>query len=242
MSDPTPADAPVTDAPAPEPEQPPSRLATWAKVFGLTSDLITPSNVVVAILALTLLVVGVFGGWGAAAEADATEAEVPVKAAGERVEAKPFELTLHKAIATEEVAGRLPKTPGSRYLIVSADLTDRDSRYVEDDAGITGNLVRQDALSIDAAGLVRYGKPLPEGQAQAPSVYRVNDTQGQQAFQPGVLTPVIVVWEQASSEPAPEHLTVTVNSYTWRRSSLDGHLFWTDPTPAARITLPVVTK
>lgn len=236
--------APAASEDGPTADAEPTRLAKAAKVFGLTKDLVTPTNVAVGALVLILAGVGLTGGWGAvAAEADAEADTVPTKAAGEVFTAKPFQLAITKARAFDELPGVLPKSKGARYLVVAADVTDTDARYVEDDAGITRHLIDDDAVSIDAKGLVdQLGKPLTEGKAPRPTVLRVNDTQRQAAFQPGVLTPVIVVFEQASSEPVPTELTVTVNSFTWRKSTLDNHYFWADPKPAAKVTLPVVAK
>ena len=53
---------------------------------------------------------------------------------------------------------------------------------------------------------------------------------------------VIAVYQQSSSQPVPTKLTVTLHQYTWRKSALDNHLNWFDPTPVARVEVPVVAK
>ncbi len=232
-----------SQAPTPSPAR--GRLRRAASFVGLTRDVITATNVVVAGLAAAILVTWATGGWSSASAADESAApEIPTVAVGTPVQARPYRLSVTAARTVEKLDGLLPDDRATRYLVIALDVTDTDARYVQDSMGMTGNGLDFDGLVVDAEGLVDglTGKPIDSGAAQRPALYRVKDTQRAWSFQPGVPTPVIAVYQQSSSQPVPTKLTVTLHQYTWRKSALDNHLNWFDPTPVARVEVPVVAK
>lgn len=211
------------------PQHAPSRWDPWRKRYALVSDILTPQRLGLVLAVALLGVVGLIGGPDAVEGVDA--AEVPVVEVGTPIAATPFEVTVRRARHFDELKGTLHPTDGFRYLVVSLDVTLRNDRHSE-----YGDLRR--ALHLDAPGLKTI--ELASGpRVEDPRLLRGLDAIDAYAFQPGLDTPVIAVWQQDATAPIPATVTLTLDRQTWRASSMDNAWRWHDPTPVARVTLPL---
>lgn len=203
----------------PTPRRARSRLEPWRTRYGLVSDILTPQRIGLGLLALVLLATGLLGGWGDALSADE---DLPRVEPSATAEAAPFRLVVKKAFHGSELPPAVRPSDGVRYVFVTLEATNTAT------APVHASILSGD-LAVDVDGLT----------AANPRVLRVNDGQPARAFSPDVTVPVVVVWEQDASAPAPTALTLTVPGYTFRRSSMDASEDWRDPTPAFRVSLPV---
>lgn len=213
----------------PTPRRAKSRWEPWRKRYALISDIASPQRIGLLLAVALLALVGALGGL------DAVEAvetpQTPVVAVGETIKAKPFEVTVRRARHFNELKPALYAQEGYRYLVVSLDVTLRNDRYVH-------ALDLKTAVEVDAVGLktVTYGGT---SRPEDPVVLRGMDSLGLRTLQPGLTTSTIFVWQQEVSTPIPDTVTITLSAQTWRKSSLDSSWRWFDPTPVARVTLPL---
>lgn len=211
------------------PQRAESRLETWRKRYALVSDILTPQRLGLLLAVALLGIVALAGGWQAVEGVEAPE--TPKVAVGDKIAATPIEVSVRRARHFDELKPSLPRTDGYRYLVVSLDLTLRNDEFVS-----AYDLQR--AIALDAPGL--KSTPLRSGpRIDDPRLLRGLDGLDAKAFQPGLPTPTIAVWQQALTEPIPAEVTVTFAQQTWRQSVLDGAWRWSDPSPVARVTLPV---
>ena len=224
----------LPDTPAVEPKGEPTRvqetkLDVARKRYALVSDLLTPQRLGLVLAVALLGLIGAVGGWDAIEGVEAPE--VPRVEVGEPIKAHPFEITVRRARHFDALEGALYREEGQRYLVVSLDVTLRN------DVHVPGETLR-DALHLDAPGLkmlaLKSG-PSPE----RPRLLRGLDALDARTYQPGLEVPTIAVWQQEVGAPIPDEVTVTFDRQTWRASSLDGSMRWFDPTPVARVTLPL---
>lgn len=209
------------------PEQP-SFLKRGMKVYGVVSDILTPTRLALLLGAVLIAVVSFFGGWDAAT---ATADDVALAVSDEPINAEPFELTLQKAFVFTELEPAFPAVEGVRYVAVTLD-----ARNTSDLTVAAGVLAR--ALKIDAAGLASHDF---EGEAliNDPSVVRLEDSLSARSLQPDLPVQVVLVWQQSSAEAAPSELKVAISKHTWRKSTLDDGKGWFDPAHVATVKLPV---
>lgn len=208
-----------------EATRPPTRLQRAKKAYGVVGDILTPGRIMVLLTAIALAITGLVGGWDAAI---ATESDVPIIEAGEATAVAPFEITVKGMRHTDELPGVLYASDEYRYLVLVADVTNTSSAPVD-----YGKLAR--AATIDAEGLPSTSS----GSALHPDIYRINDSLTARTFQPGVVTPSVLVWQQAKAEPVPDEVDVTLHGFIWRYSIVEESENWFDEAPVATLTLPV---
>ena len=168
--------------------------------------------------------VGIVGGWDRVAASDDA---LPVATPSATMAVAPFDAVLRRVRVGDELPPVARPQEGVRYLFVSLDLTNTSPRPATGD-------VLADLVTIDAPGLRQLA-----GITVSPMVYRLGDAQQARALQPGVATPVVLIWEQDASQPVPETVTVTVHSHTWRPSAATGQEQWLDQTPVAEAVMKV---
>ena len=202
----------------------------WSNfVLSTLHDPATPANVAIVGGLALVLIVAAFGGWGFATwEADET---LPAAAPSEATTAEPFEFEILKAFTAEELPPIVPKEDGVRYVLLTAQVTNRDDLPVEAHT-------LQDAITIDAHGLAVQEI---DGQEKVipPRAYRIDDGLAQLTSQPDVTTKVVFLWKQDARREPPKELTVTLKSHTYRRSALGTSMAWLSPEDKVTVTLPV---
>ncbi len=174
---------------------------------------------------------GRFGGLEPAA------AEHPPLTVGRPYAAAPFEITLQRVVATTEL-GQVGRTKG-RFLVVVGTvrtLGDAPVRPV-----IAADPLRQAVTIAGPDGILgATGAPPGPAEGAAPKgVYVLADSSVLDIVQPGLTYQVGWVWEQEPGRPLPAELSVGLVGHTQRPSSIDDVVGWRDPTPGARVTLPV---
>lgn len=198
-------------------------------VLGTLQDLATPANVAIIGGLALVLIVAAFGGWGFATSA--VEETLPAAAPSEATTAEPFEFEILKAFTAEELPPIVLKEEGVRYVLVTAQVTNRDDLPVE-------ALTLQGAITIDAHGLA-VQKIDGQDKVIPPRTYRIDDGLAQLTTQPDVTTKVVFVWKQDARREPPKELTVTLKSHTYRRSALGTSMEWLSPEDKVTVTLPV---
>lgn len=209
-------------------EQPPSRLGRLTKWYGHVADILTPQRLLFLLTALTIFMLGLFGGWDAA---DVAADQVPEAKVGATVTAAPFDVTVTRGRMFHELPGVLYAEEGYRYLAIVMDVTNTSAEPVD-------AFVLAEAVALDIPGLRTI--ELDSGpQVIRPNVLRGVDSLNQRTFQPGLTTNIVLVWQQLTSAAEPATASVTFSAHTWRRSTLDGGLGWRDPSPVATLTLAI---
>ncbi|WP_115728549.1 hypothetical protein [Actinomyces culturomici] len=208
------------DGPAEEP--PATPVSTALRFVRLFSDLVSPANVVMALAAVVVLVTGLFGGWAAAGDDPDLVAEL---GASDEVSVAPFALTVDRAGWLSNVEPLATAFEPTTYLVVKARIEDEADRWVPR------------AILVDAMRIRELGEDAPD-----PVVYRAIDGTPLKTFQPGLAGDYLLVWTLPADAPRPSSLTVEYFSHTWRASTLDGGMFWTDPTLVATQVLAVRDK
>lgn len=179
---------------------------------------------------VVLAVIGLSGGWNSV-EGGGTDSLLSASA-DSPVTARPFTVTVRKALWTEEsIKGLIYAEPGVRSLMVSVEVTNTASDPV-------GTLTLGDTFRIDAEGLIRFGKEVPAAKA-GPILMRTADFQSATYAQPDLPTRLILIWQQSTRLPPPSSVVVTLRKHTWRASVLGGGMDWFDTTDVATLTLPV---
>lgn len=226
----TPPDPHDADAEKEHPADEDAKQRKWSTlVLGTLQDLATPANVAIVGGLALVLIVAAFGGWGFATSE--VEETLPTAAPSEATTAEPFEFEILKAFTAEELPPIVPKEDGVRYVLVTAQVTNRDDLPVE-------ALTLHDAITIDASGLAVQEV---DGQEKVvpPRAYRVDDGLAQLTSQPDVTTKVVFVWKQDARREPPKKLTVTLKSHTYRRSALGTGMAWLSPEEKVTVSVPV---
>lgn len=181
----------------------------------------------VALLALALTVP--FGGL---AEAPAAEpAAVP---AGAPVSAAPWELTLEKGVWGEDLGGDFTEQEGLRHVVLVGTLrSTADTTLPASD--LVGTL-RVRALAEAADG---FGTPLEDGVLPWGALWTLEPaTVTLAAVAPG-LTYDVGLHLTTTADTVPDRLEVEVYAKTYRESSLESTMLWTDEERTAVVTVPV---
>lgn len=220
---------------APPPEQPrlPGRFAGYLKDWVTQSPTNLGSAVIVAVLVGSLP----FGGWKPA-ERDAVALALP----DEKVDAAPFEVTVHEARYAKDFGGELGEDyveegsePPTHVILV---LTLRNTS--------DQTLSRLDLRdSIHVSGLpdpVDYG-----GEPTAPAhrwTTQILDLEGEPASFSGVgpgMDYTIALHQRtaAATGDLPETLTVELMGKTYRQLSVANNYAWADPAPVAQVSVPL---
>lgn len=208
----------------PDEEQKPSALKRAQKTYGLVSDIITPQRIGLFLAFALLAGIGLFGGWDAAVtEVDTVPRGEPSVAAA----AAPFEVTLRRVRYGNSLDPVFRARDGVRYWFVSMDVVNTSDLPVE-------RSILTDDVTVDIPGLAASAP----GRRPESRTVRLNDSLDQRTFQPDVLTPIALVWEQDAAAEIPAEVTVTLATHTWRASSMDGGLDWRDPEPGLIVTMP----
>lgn len=193
------------------------------KVYGLVSDILSPTRLLVLLGVLVLVPLGLFGGFDAMAQE-----ELPTVKADTLVDLAPFTLMVTAARYGDELTPVAYPEDGVRYLFLAVEVTNTTDEPVS--AGVLAQ-----AVGVDIAGLMTT-----EGATTAtPTVYRTEDALSARVYSPGVVVPTVVTWHLDATEPLPEEVTVTFHTQTWRASVLDGSWGWRDPEAARTMTLPL---
>ncbi|MEL4503876.1 hypothetical protein AAEX63_03130 [Luteococcus sp. H138] len=200
------------------------RTVRWGRYV---SDVVTPTNLFFALLALVLLVVGTLGGWD---KVRAASDELPVVATGSETSAAPFVVTVTKSWHTAEMGKLLTRQRGQRYLLVVGSVTSQHNEPVP-------SVILSKALAIDVPGCRRDGLMLEQDACHPEQLLRA-DSLRMGDLQPGMTQPFVAVFRQDSASPTPSQTTVILSSQVWRASRLDGGMGWWDLTPTAQLTVP----
>ncbi len=179
-----------------------------------------------------LLVSGAFGGLGETPDAP-PESVAPRTA----VEVEPFTVSVERVRVGRDLGVGSVAKPKGRYLLVSARITARGDRSVG--YGVLRDLVRLEG----ATGLVppaHDGGPLPAPTEVPPTmVLSADDAELLGDLGPDLTYPVVLLFEQQASAPAPSEVTVVLRAHTWRRSNIEERMDWFDPAPAVRVRAAV---
>lgn len=204
-------------------------FADWvAFVHSLVSDLITPRNIVLLVVLGALGIITLVGGWSTVSADDRHLEQVE---AGKPVTVAPFELTVRKAFAADELEGLLPKKPGFRYLMVTLDVTADADQPVH-------AVILADSVVINAAHL-SSPQSLNGTFGPRPQINRLLDSLSPRQFQPDVTTPIVLVWQQDAAAPRPEKIQVALMTRTFGVQREGFTEDWINPEPTHRLELPV---
>ncbi|MDO5084380.1 MAG: hypothetical protein Q4D89_13415 [Arachnia propionica] len=194
--------------------------------------LFTPITLSLVICVLSLTLIGVFGGWEPVAqERDRVVTILP----GETVTAHPFAVTPVAAYWTTLKDAPYLTPAGKRLLVVELEL------QVQETFPVPAILLTGDT-TLEAPGIETRGTDPTTARQRLYGSFRTLDTHTPWYLQPGLRHPITALWAQDLSVPAPETLTLTFPSFTWRQHSGGLGHDWFDPTPAARVTLPVTER
>src|SRR5690606_27691334 len=124
-------------------EPPSSRFKKATAWYGYVSDILTPQRLVLGLGVLVLGVVGLLGGWGTVS--DAVE-DTPVVDVDAVFVAAPFEITVTRARAFDELDQAFYAEEGFRYIAVMADITNTTDQPVPAS-------VLADSIGLEVQGL-----------------------------------------------------------------------------------------
>ncbi|GEM_PF-1090381 len=207
------------------PARPPRPPGTLVRFLRLFADMVTPTNVAVLVGLAIIGVTGILGGWQAIEE---QPQDVPVVADGETVRTGPFAITVRQAMWAQDPGDFGLPDQGEALLVLRATVENTHGRWVEayvlSDA-LSGSLPGVDL--VPQSGLFANSRAT-DGGIGTPTLRRAVDLQYASTIQPGLTQDCWFVWELPPDTQRTTHLDVTFHSQTWRASSLDGHLFWTD--------------
>ena len=204
----------------------------------LFADLITVRNV--AILA-GIVLVGVSGLTGGLGAAEDTEDGIPHLPAGHSAQANPFTVSVNELFWSDTVDDLYFSSPTSTYLIAKVDVESSFPEFV-----YVGTL--QEAVTATLEG---YTFDLPEGWGlgqAAPGtvgramVFRAIDNIQTRDIQPAMPQEYWMVWELPGDTPHVDAATMRFTSLTYRRSSMDRQMLWTDPVISALQTLSIAAS
>lgn len=207
--------------------------------MGYLKDWVTqsPANLGSAVIVAVLVGSLPFGGWKPA-ERDAVALALP----GEKVDAAPFEVTVHEARYAKDFGGELGEDyveegsePPTHVILV---LTLRNTS----DQTLSQLDLRD---SIDVSGLpdpVDYG-----GEPTAPAhrwTSQLLDLEGEPSSFSGVgpgMDYTIALHQRTSAPTAdlPETLTVQLMGKTYRQLSVADNYAWADPAAVAQVSVPL---
>lgn len=203
---------------------PPTRLQRARKAYSVVGDILTPTRILLFVTALALVIAGSVGGWERVV---AVEEDTPSIAVGEPASAAPFEFTVHRLRVGDELSSIATVSETHHYLFLLLDVTNTTDEVVSLD------------LLHRAVELEFEGWPASSGRAgPRPTNYRGLDAFNTTHFQPGVLTPTVLVWQLDRSAPVPGQVTVNLNAFTWRYSIVEESDGWFDPAAAFTLSLP----
>ena len=190
----------------------------------------SPRNMGYAAVGLVLLLTLPFGGLAAMP----TE-EPPQHGPGETVDFAPWQLTVEKAIWGPDLGPPFFEKEGHNHVLVLGQLTTTSAETLS-----TGEL--RDSLWVRGDGIEvadPFGNVLPDGRFPgALSVHAVDRyARALTAVSPG-LTYDVALHLTTTAPQLPETLELEVATKTYRLSSLDDRMLWTDGTSSATITVP----
>lgn len=196
----------------------------------LFHDLLKPRNIAMLVGLAAIGIVALTGGLGEVATADQ---DLPTTTPSATATAPPLEVVVRKAYwTTKSVTGLFPAQDGIRHLMVSIELTNTGDQPIP-------VYTVAESFRIDAGGLVENGTVVDSAAAD-PVVTRSNDLADAGAAQPGLITPLVLVWQQKTTQAVPTSFLVTIRGHVWRASALDGSMQWLDASDEYRVSIPVV--
>jgi len=227
---PRPADTPPAGGDGTPPRRLP-RVAGEASSRARTWVTATPYRLPLAVALAGLVVSAPFGGWRTA-EPEAT----PVTAAGEVVQAPPFEVSLERAYFTPRPSDSFPELdPGQQYVVVRGTVTSRHDRTVP------GTLLTQAVAVTDLPDPVNIlGAPIDVTQAR-PELYSAQDSTGLSRIGPDLTYDVGLVYRTEADE-LPHELTFTLSGYTYRRVNFSSEQDWRDPAEVTQVVVPLAPQ
>jgi hypothetical protein len=190
--------------------------------------LASPRHAGYALALLALVVTVPFGGL-AAAPAD----EPARRPAGTPVAAAPWELTLERALWGPELGGDFGPQDGLHHVVLVGTLrSTADSTLPASD--LVGS-VRVPGLPGAADG---FGSPLEDGVLPSGTLWTLEPaTVNLGAVAPG-LTYDVGLHLTTTADTVPAELEVEVYAKTYRQSSLESTMLWTDEERTAVVTVP----
>lgn len=191
--------------------------------------LLSPISLCLLVCVLSLGIIGVFGGWERVAEG---RSNIVTLRPGETVTAHPFMFTPIAAYWTTNTKSPY-FTPENTRLLVTVMEMEVVERFPVSPA------ILSDDLTCDAPGIRKSGSNPELARQRTNSMFRTIDTYSPGFLPPGLKQQITLTWAQDLSAPIPDTLTLTIPSYTWREHSGGLGRDWFDPTPTARVTLPL---
>ncbi|WP_122261943.1 hypothetical protein [Ornithinimicrobium cerasi] len=194
----------------------------------VTWVLARPRNAGYAVVVAALLLTVPFGGLAAAPE-DEPEAVT----AGTTVRAAPWELTLERAVWGPELGGDFLEQEGVQHVLVLGTL--RSTAGTTLSASELGSSVRIRDLPGAADA---FGTPLEDGLLPWDSLWTLEPaTVSLRAVAPG-LTYDVGLHLTTTEQTVPAEIQVELYSKTYRESSLEDTMLWTDERRTAVVTVP----
>lgn len=206
------------------------------KYLSMFSEVATPSNLVIFVVALGLLAVGALGGWE---RVRAEAVELPALEAGKPVNASPLRITVQDVWQTTQPPKAIFSSKGERIYMVRGAVRSEHG----EPAPPSETLVRM--LTAQLPGCQLFGTPRDEQVCKASLSLRTHDLddaaslQRMGDLQPGVPQGFVLVFSQNPKAPALQMMVLTASSMTHRTSSLEETKIWADETPIGTLTLPV---
>ncbi|WP_448953712.1 hypothetical protein [Labrys neptuniae] len=149
--------------------------------------------------------------------------QVPVKAAGEAIEAGRWLVTPASAAAATTLPDGRPVKPGRRALVLDVTLANRTER--------TSNAV---------AGILKLGNL---ANAEGPDFYLLRDKERLTALQPRLPERLQAVWTVPAEAVLPKTLELTIAGATFKpKDNLYGAPGWFNPHDVARMSIPLASS
>lgn len=183
------------------------------------------------LLAIVLVIVGIglLGGWDTV---PGSRTRARTIQPGETVAARPFRITPVEARWTTDPGFPYLTPEGSRLILAVLEVE------VVNDFPVPSYTLASN-LGCDAPGIPVLGSDPASGRQQIFGFQRVIDHHTPKMLSPGLPQRIAFLWQQPLTHPLPAEISVTLPSFTWRRHSGGLGHDWFDPTPVARVTLPL---
>lgn len=201
------------------------RIVEAARAWLLASPRHVGYAVVLAALVLTIP----FGGLRAA-----PQEELGRTPAGQPVAVAPFEITLEEAVHGQNLGGSFSAVEGRRHLLLRAKVRTTATETVT--VSVLANALRMRTPGLATA----YGTPLKEdGSLGLLAAYEVEPTpQVVSGISPGLTYDLAIALSLPADAPVPPTLEVELLTQTWRQSSLESTMIWTDEAPTTVVEVP----
>ncbi|WP_377641393.1 hypothetical protein [Oryzobacter terrae] len=183
-----------------------------------------------------LLVSGAFGGLD-----DSRSGEPATAPTGRSLSVEPYTVAVERVRVGTDLGVDSVARPVGRYLVVSLEVSASDDVTQSVPWQTLRDLVRLEGASGLVPPSYARGGALPArpDEVVPSAMLSSDDAEGLGDLAPGLTYPAVLLFQQVSSAPVPDEVTVVLRSHQWRQSNVDEDYGWWDPTPAVRVTVPV---